>query len=103
MKKVIVIGGGISGLATAWLLREKARQAGLELELTLLEKEERPGGKIRSVREQGYLCEWGPNGFLDSKPQTLDLCSEIGVSDRLHRSNDNARKRFIYSGGELHR
>lgn len=103
MKKVIIIGGGISGLSTAWLLRDRARAAGIELELTLLEKEERPGGKIRSIRAEGYLCEWGPNGFLDSKPQTLDLCTAIGVSGKLHRSNDNARKRFIFSGGELHR
>ncbi|BCS51704.1 protoporphyrinogen oxidase [Geobacter sp. SVR] len=103
MKKVIVIGGGISGLSTAWLLRDKARRAGIELDLTLLEKEATPGGKIRSIREEGYLCEWGPNGFLDSKPQTLDLCGAIGVGGSLHRSNDNARKRFIYTGGELHR
>ena len=103
MKKVIIIGGGISGLSTAWLLREKARAAGVELELTLLEKEQRVGGKIRSIKEEGFLCEWGPNGFLDSKPQTLEICSEIGVSGNLHRSNDNARKRYIYSGGELHR
>jgi oxygen-dependent protoporphyrinogen oxidase len=68
-----------------------------------LEKETRLGGKIWSVREEGYTCEWGPNGFLDSKPQTLELCSAIGVESKLHRSNDNARKRFIFSGGELHR
>lgn len=103
MKKAIIIGGGISGLATAWLLRDKTRAAGIELEISLLEKEERPGGKIRSIREEGYLCEWGPNGFLDSKPQTLELCRAIGVEQNLHRSNDNARKRFIFSGGELHR
>jgi oxygen-dependent protoporphyrinogen oxidase len=103
MKKVLVIGGGISGLATAWLLREKSRAAGVDLEITLLEKEQRTGGKILSIKEEGYLCEWGPNGFLDSKPQTLELCSELGVGGNLHRSNDNARKRFIYSGGELHR
>ncbi|MDD5287097.1 MAG: protoporphyrinogen oxidase, partial [Desulfuromonadaceae bacterium] len=102
MKKIIIIGGGISGLATAWLLREKARAAGKELEITLLEKEERPGGKIRSIKDEGYTCEWGPNGFLDSKPQTLDLCKAIGVEGNLHRSNDNARKRFIFSGGKLH-
>ena len=102
MKKVIIIGGGISGLATAWLLRDKALAAGKELEIFLLEKEERPGGKIRSIKADGYTCEWGPNGFLDSKPQTLDLCRAIGVESNLHRSNDNARKRFIYSGGELH-
>lgn len=102
MKKILIIGGGISGLATAWLLRSKTRAAGKELEITLLEKEERPGGKIRSIKAEGYTCEWGPNGFLDSKPQTLDLCRKLGVEDNLHRSNDNARKRFIFSEGKLH-
>jgi oxygen-dependent protoporphyrinogen oxidase len=102
MKKIIIIGGGISGLATAWLLRSKAQASGKDLEITLLEKEPQPGGKMRSIKADGYLCEWGPNGFLDSKPQTLDLCRALGVENRLHRSNDNARKRFIFSGGELH-
>ncbi|MBI5483232.1 MAG: protoporphyrinogen oxidase [Deltaproteobacteria bacterium] len=102
MKKIIIIGGGISGLATAWLLRNKARATGKEIEITLLEKEQRPGGKIWSIKAEGYTCEWGPNGFLDSKPQTLDLCKAVGVEGNLHRSNDNARKRFIFSGGELH-
>ena len=103
MKKVIVVGGGISGLATAFLLRNKGAEAGIELDVTLLEKEERVGGKIWSIKEEGYLCEWGPNGFLDSKPQTLDLCRDLGASERLLRSNDNARKRFIYTGGALNR
>jgi oxygen-dependent protoporphyrinogen oxidase len=101
MKKIIIIGGGVSGLATAWLLRSKAQATGKELEITLLEKEQRLGGKMWSIKADGYTCEWGPNGFLDSKPQTLDLCKAIGVEDHLHRSNDNARKRFIFSGGIL--
>ncbi len=103
MKKIVIIGGGISGLATAWLLRDKATKAGIDIDLTLLEKESRGGGKILSIKEEGYLCEWGPNGFLDSKPQTLQLCEALAVSGKLHRSNDNARKRFIYSEGVLHR
>jgi oxygen-dependent protoporphyrinogen oxidase len=102
MKKAIVVGGGLSGLATAYFLREKAMAVGVELDVTLLEKENRFGGKIWSIKEQGFLCEWGPNGFLDSKPQTLDLCKNLNVSDRLLRSNDNARKRFIYAEGILH-
>jgi len=102
MKKIVIIGGGISGLATAWLLRSKAQSAGKDLEITLLEKDPQAGGKIRSIKSDGYTCEWGPNGFLDSKPQTLDLCRAIGVENNLQRSNDNARKRFIFSGGELH-
>lgn len=103
MKQVIIVGGGVSGLATAWILQENARKEGLELGITLLEKENRLGGKIWSIKEDGYLCEWGPNGFLDSKPQTLDLCRALKADAKLLRSNDNARKRFIYSGGILNR
>ena len=102
MKKAIVVGGGISGLATAYMLREKARANGVELGITLLEKEPRIGGKIWSIKDDGYLCEWGPNGFLDSKPQTLNLCRQLGAADLLLRSNDNARKRFIFADGILH-
>ena len=102
MKKAIVVGGGISGLATAYLLRKKAQAAKVELEVTLLEQESRVGGKIWSIKEEGYLCEWGPNGFLDNKPQTLELCRELGAAPQLLRSNDNARKRFIYADGMLH-
>jgi oxygen-dependent protoporphyrinogen oxidase len=103
VKKAIVVGGGVSGLATAYLLKQKAEAEELDLEVALLEEEERLGGKIWSIKSEGYLCEWGPNGFLDSKPQTLDLCDNLGVRNLLLRSNDDARKRFIYSGGELHR
>ena len=103
MKKVIVVGGGISGLATAYLVREEARLAGLDLQVTVVEKEARVGGKIWSIKADGFLCEWGPNGFLDNKPQTLELCQRLGADNQLLRSNDNARKRFIYSEGQLHR
>jgi oxygen-dependent protoporphyrinogen oxidase len=102
MKKAIVVGGGISGLATAYLLQKKALAARVDLEITLLEQEKRVGGKIWSIKDEGYICEWGPNGFLDSKPQTLELCRALGAGAMLLRSNDNARKRFIYSGGMLH-
>jgi protoporphyrinogen/coproporphyrinogen III oxidase len=102
MKKAIIVGGGISGLATAFLLQKKALAANLELKITLLEQEPRVGGKIWSIKDEGYLCEWGPNGFLDNKPQTLDLCRALGASPQLLRSNDNARKRFIYAKRMLH-
>jgi oxygen-dependent protoporphyrinogen oxidase len=103
MTRIAIIGAGISGLATAHAIERLARERGLAVDTVVLEKNERIGGKIWSIREEGYLCEWGPNGFLDSKPMTLELCERLGVSSRLTRSNDNARKRFIYTGGELHR
>jgi len=102
MKKVLIVGGGISGLASAWLIREEARSAGLDVQVAVLEKEDRWGGKIWSIKADGFLCEWGPNGFLDNKPQTLELCRRLGADAQLLRSNDNARKRFIFSAGMLH-
>ncbi|ALC17408.1 protoporphyrinogen oxidase [Desulfuromonas soudanensis] len=103
MIRIAVIGAGISGLSTAHAVQRLAAEAGLEVETTVLEKKERLGGKILSVKEEGYLCEWGPNGFLDNKPMTLELCDRLGIRERLLRSNDNARKRFIYSEKKLHR
>ena len=103
MQKVAIIGAGISGLSTAHAVERLATAAGLAVEVTVFERESRTGGKIWSIKEEGYLCEWGPNGFLDSKPMTLELCDRLGIRDRLERSNDNARKRFIYSGGLLNR
>jgi protoporphyrinogen/coproporphyrinogen III oxidase len=101
--RIAIIGAGISGLSTAFALQQLAEDAGLEVTTLILEKKERLGGKILSIREEGYLCEWGPNGFLDNKPMTLDLCRKMEISGRLLRSNDNARKRFIYTEGQLHR
>ncbi len=103
MKHVAIIGAGISGLASAVLLKDAAAQRGLALTITVLEKEARPGGKISSHHEDGYLCESGPNGFLDSKMATLELCGKVALTDALMRSSDNARKRFLWSEETLHR
>ena len=101
MKHVVVVGGGLSGLAAARAVLDDADKRGLPARLTLLERDPVLGGKIRSSREEGYLCEHGPNGFLDNKPSTLALADRLGVRDRLLRSNDKARKRFVFTGGEL--
>lgn len=101
MKRVVVIGGGLSGLAVAWHVVDSARDRGLDLRVTLLERDPVFGGKIRSTREDGYLCEEGPNGFLDNKPATLALVQRLGIQELLLKSNDRARKRFIFTDGEL--
>jgi len=102
MTRVAVIGGGISGLAAAYAIERLAADQNLDVQTLIIEKEQRCGGKIWSRQEEGYLCEWGPNGFLDNKPTTLELCEILGISQQLLRSDDNARKRFIYSGKKLH-
>jgi len=102
MTRIAIIGGGISGLATAYAVEQLAASRGLDLQTVVIEKDTRLGGKIWSIQDEGYLCEWGPNGFLDNKPMTLELCDRLGIRAKLARSDDNARKRFIYSEAELH-
>jgi oxygen-dependent protoporphyrinogen oxidase len=96
--RVAVVGGGIAGLAAALAVRRRMPEA----RLTVLEAAPRPGGNIRSERADGYLCEWGPNGFLDRAPETLALVRELGLESRLHVSDDRARRRFIFRSGRLH-
>lgn len=103
MTRIAIIGAGISGLAAASAIEDHARQSGLDLTTLVIEKQERVGGKIWSIKEEGYLCEWGPNGFLDNKPMTLDFCHRLQIDERLLRSDDNARKRYIYADKMLHR
>ncbi len=102
MKQIAIIGAGISGLATAFQIEKKLKKSGISHTIHLFEREPKIGGKISAVFKDGFRCEGGPNGFLDSKPSTLELCEELGISDKLLRSSDAARKRFIYSQGKLH-
>lgn len=103
--RVVVAGAGISGLAAAWLIAEELRPLCPPdgPEMIVLEPADRPGGKIRTVAGGGFRLEAGPNGFLDSKPSTLDLNRRLGIYDELLRSSDTARKRYIYLHGQLHR
>lgn len=103
MQQIIVIGGGLSGLATAYQIQQQAQAQNLAVNVKVIEKEARFGGKAWSRQESGYLCEWGPNGFLTNKPQTLELCQSLGITGQLLPSNDNARKRFVFSRGKLHK
>lgn len=102
MTRIAIIGAGISGLATAYAIEQQANRTEIEVEILVVEKEPRTGGKILSIQEDGFLCEWGPNGFLDNKPMTLELCRQLQIDQQLLRSDDNARRRFIYSEQVLH-
>ena len=103
MTRIAIVGAGISGLATAHYLVRFLSAAGKSAEMVILEAEKVPGGKMRTIVEEGFRMEWGPNGFLTNKPHSLELVRELGIEDRLARSSDLARKRFIYSGGTMHR
>jgi oxygen-dependent protoporphyrinogen oxidase len=94
--KVHIVGAGISGLATAHAVLARNPEA----EITIFEASQRVGGKVWSeVTPEGYLCEWGVNGFLDKVPQTLQLCRETGVTPL--PADAAAAKRYVFSEGEL--
>jgi protoporphyrinogen/coproporphyrinogen III oxidase len=99
--RIIVVGGGVAGLATAFLLREIGGEAGRGAEVIVLESLNEAGGSTRTDHVDGYTCEWGPNGFLDNEPATLQLVERLGLTPRLVKANENAGHRFIYHGGKM--
>jgi len=80
MKRLVIVGGGIAGLSAAWTV---SRSASRDVEVTLVEREERLGGKIRTDTHQGYVLEHGPDSFLTTRREALDLCEELGIDGQL--------------------
>ncbi len=99
--KVAVIGGGVAGLAAALALRDRARALGVDLAVTVFEKDTETGGNLRTLNQGGWQFEWGPNGFLDNEPATLRLVDRLGLRPRLLRSSDATRRRFLLVNGKL--
>jgi oxygen-dependent protoporphyrinogen oxidase len=100
MKRVAIIGGGISGLAAAFALEER-RQAGESLTYVVYEAGPRFGGVLVTEQVDACLVEAGPDSFLTEKPWAADLCRRLGLEDQLIGSNDVARKTYILVKGEL--
>src|SRR5499426_4494970 len=94
MKRIAIIGGGISGLSAAYAL-EKRRRAGVEVEYVLYESSPRLGGVLVTEKVDGCLIEAGPDSFLTEQSWASDLCRELGLGDQLIGSNDADRKTYI--------
>jgi oxygen-dependent protoporphyrinogen oxidase len=98
MSRVVIVGAGVSGLALAYRLRQRAPDA----EVVVLEERSRPGGTLWTERRDGFRVEIGPNGFLDTKTTTLDLCRDVGLGGRLVPASDEAqRNRYLFLDGRL--
>ncbi|MBI4595232.1 MAG: protoporphyrinogen oxidase [Candidatus Tectomicrobia bacterium] len=101
-KRVIIIGGGISGLAAAVHLKSKALHAGKDIQILLLEKSDRAGGKIITERKGDFLIEGGPDCFLPEKYWTVQLARLLGLEKEMLPSNEQWKGTFIYSNDRLH-
>jgi len=100
--KLVVIGGGVTGLSAAHRALELARERGTALDLTLVEARDRLGGTIATERVDGFLVEAGPDSFLSEKPWGLDLCRRLGIEPSLVRTDDRYRKTLVWHRGRLH-
>jgi oxygen-dependent protoporphyrinogen oxidase len=94
MKKVCVIGGGISGLCIAYRLKKKG------VDVLLIERNATCGGNIQTERDSDFLIEWGPNSVLRS-PHLLELIKEISLLGEITNADATSQKRYIVRGGKL--
>jgi len=101
--RVVVVGAGVSGLSIAFEIVQRGERFPWPLELVCIEHAERAGGHIRSERDGGFLCEWGPTGFLDNAPATMTLVRRLSLERELLPAREDARSRFLYRHGALHR
>ncbi len=99
--QVVIVGGGISGLATAYAVMEESRKNLTEVQCTVIERDARWGGKILTHVTEDFLIEGGPDSFLTSKPWALELCRTLGLQDQLIPTNAEHNRTFSYCHGAL--
>lgn len=96
-KHLIIVGGGIAGLTTAFYAQRLDR----DLRMTIIEKDHQMGGKITTETPNGFVIEGGPDSFITQKPWGYQLCQDLGIEDQLIGTNDDRRKTYILRRGKL--
>jgi len=99
--RIVVVGGGMTGLGAARTL-EDARAADPSIDWVLYEAEPRLGGKVHTVRRDGFVVEGGPDSAIIEKPWPIQMARRLGIGDRLLDSNEDVRRSFVYARGRLH-
>ncbi|WP_188207071.1 protoporphyrinogen oxidase [Alkalibacillus aidingensis] len=95
-KQVVIIGGGITGLTAAYYLQT----SDMNTEVTLVEKSDHLGGKIKTEKRDGFTIERGPDSFLERKTTAKQLVEDLGMADQLVRNSTG--RSYILSQDRLH-
>ncbi|MFN3928555.1 MAG: protoporphyrinogen oxidase, partial [Thermoflexus sp.] len=98
--RVIIVGGGIAGLSVAYFLERAAAEGRWQGEVLLIEREHLLGGKITTVREDGFIVEGGPDSLLRAKLEGTSLLQELGLEEEL--ISPQARTVYVLRRGRLH-
>lgn len=96
---IAIIGGGITGLATAYYLQTEIIRKRLPLRFTVVEASSRWGGLVETVRKDGFIVEKGPDSFLERKKVATQLCMDLGLKDEL--VNNQVGQAYIYHDQQL--
>ena len=99
--RIAVVGGGMAGLGAARVL-EDARAVDAAVDWHLYEDESRFGGKVHTVRRDGFVVEGGPDSAIIEKHWPITMARRLGLGDRFEDSNEGIRKSFVYARGRLH-
>ncbi|MFF2090413.1 protoporphyrinogen oxidase [Paenibacillus sp. NPDC058174] len=99
---IVIIGGGISGLSSAFYLQREAERQGKPLRLTIVDGANSLGGKINTLQRDGFVIERGPDSFLSRKLPTIELAMDLGMEDELTAQNQSGKTAFIMKEGKLH-
>lgn len=100
-QRIVIIGGGISGLALAHRLSELRRAQAIPLDVTLLEATDRFGGLLDTQAREGFLMEGGADSFMTENPSAVELCRRLGVADQLIETRADCRRSFVVRRGRL--
>jgi oxygen-dependent protoporphyrinogen oxidase len=99
MPHVTIIGGGITGLSTAYYLQTDSQDGHTPpIDYTLYESAEEVGGKIATYSEDGFTIEGGPDAFITRKPWALDLCKALKLDDRIIPQNNQGAFCLLKNG-----
>jgi len=100
-RRVAIIGGGISGLAAAFRLRELADARDVLIEIAIFERGMRLGGALDTIRRDGFVIETGADSFLSEKPAATKLAERLGIASELIGTQEQFRKTFVVRVGHL--
>ena len=87
-RKVVVVGGGITGLTAAYTLQRQSEQSNIEMDIVLIEASHRVGGKIETIRKDGYVMERGPESFFDPENTMRELARNLQIEQKIIQHND---------------